>query len=174
MYCVFSVPFGMGLGPRYQKKERRKLHVFCLSFSNFRILRGLNSISHPSQPCPLWSGTLSATSRVRLAIRRSIRLKTPRPPPMASHNADKPHASTPLLLAVRHLPFPSVHRPRALPTPDLAPLTRRLEELVSAAAAHPLLKPLFAVHSRLSAFSQVCMNTNCLLDLHRSITIHGA
>ncbi|PUZ42574.1 hypothetical protein GQ55_9G593300 [Panicum hallii var. hallii] len=77
---------------------------------------------------------------------------------MASPNADPPqhHASTPpLLLAVRHIPFPGVHRPRALPAPDvLAPLARRLEEFVSAAAAHPLLKPLFAVHSHLSSFSQ--------------------
>ncbi|OEL16444.1 YlmG-like protein 2, chloroplastic [Dichanthelium oligosanthes] len=77
---------------------------------------------------------------------------------MASPNADPPqhHASTPpLLLAVRHIPFPGVHRPRVLPAPDiLAPLARRLEELASAAAAHPLLKPLFAVHSHLSSFSQ--------------------
>ncbi|WVZ55675.1 hypothetical protein U9M48_006307 [Paspalum notatum var. saurae] len=78
---------------------------------------------------------------------------------MASPNADPPrhHASTPpLLLAVRHLPFPGVHRTRTLPAaPDvLAPLARRLEELASAAAAHPLLKPLFAAHSHLSSFSQ--------------------
>ncbi|CAN6285498.1 unnamed protein product [Urochloa humidicola] len=77
---------------------------------------------------------------------------------MASPNADPPqhHASTPpLLLAVRHIPFPGVHRPRALPAPDvLTPVARRLEELASAAAAHPLLKPLFAVHSHLSSFSQ--------------------
>ncbi|GJN30448.1 hypothetical protein PR202_gb18756 [Eleusine coracana subsp. coracana] len=75
---------------------------------------------------------------------------------MASHNADKPqhHASTLPLLAVRHLPLPGVHRPRAFPAPDLAPLARRLEELASAAASHPFLKPLFAVHSHLAAFSQ--------------------
>ncbi|CAN6290488.1 unnamed protein product [Urochloa humidicola] len=77
---------------------------------------------------------------------------------MASPTADPPqhHASTPpLLLAVRHFPFPGVHRPRAPPTPDvLTPIARRLEELASAAAAHPLLKPLFAVHSHLSSFSQ--------------------
>ncbi|CAN6307810.1 unnamed protein product [Urochloa humidicola] len=77
---------------------------------------------------------------------------------MASPNADPPqhHASTPpLLLAVRHIPFPGVHRPRALPAPDvLTPIARRLEELASAAAAHPLLKPLFAVHSHLSSFPQ--------------------
>ncbi|CAL4912873.1 unnamed protein product [Urochloa decumbens] len=77
---------------------------------------------------------------------------------MASTAADPPqhHASTPpLLLAVRHIPFPGVHRPRALPAPDvLIPIARRLEELASAAAAHPLLKPLFAVHSHLSSFSQ--------------------
>ncbi|TVU48216.1 hypothetical protein EJB05_07845, partial [Eragrostis curvula] len=76
---------------------------------------------------------------------------------MASHNAEppQPHTSTPpLLLAVRHLPFPGVHWPRALPTPDLAPLARRLEELAAAAAAHPLLKPLFDAHSNLSSFAQ--------------------
>uniref|UniRef100_A0A0D9Z2W2 YGGT family protein n=1 Tax=Oryza glumipatula TaxID=40148 RepID=A0A0D9Z2W2_9ORYZ len=76
---------------------------------------------------------------------------------MASRNADPPrhHPSTPpLLLAMRHLPFPGVHRPRALPAPDLAPLAARLEELAAAAAAHPLLKPLFAFHSHLAAFSQ--------------------
>ncbi|CAD6202339.1 unnamed protein product [Miscanthus lutarioriparius] len=78
---------------------------------------------------------------------------------MASPNADpaqQHHASTPpLLLAVRHLPFPGVHRTRTLPGPDvLTPLARRLEELASAAAAHPLLKPLFAAHSHLSSFSQ--------------------
>uniref|UniRef100_A0A0E0K9K0 YGGT family protein n=1 Tax=Oryza punctata TaxID=4537 RepID=A0A0E0K9K0_ORYPU len=76
---------------------------------------------------------------------------------MASRNADPPrhHPSTPpLLLAMRHLPFPGVHRPRALPSPDLAPLARRLEELAAAAAAHPVLKPLFAFHSHLASFSQ--------------------
>ncbi|NP_001150770.1 YGGT family protein [Zea mays] len=77
---------------------------------------------------------------------------------MASPNADpaQHHASTPpLLLAVRHLPFPGVHRTRALPGPDvLTPLARRLEELASAATSHPLLKPLFAAHSHLSSFSQ--------------------
>ncbi|XP_062216578.1 ylmG homolog protein 2, chloroplastic-like [Phragmites australis] len=69
-------------------------------------------------------------------------------------NADG--ASTPpLLLALRHLPFLGVHRPRALPSPDvLTPLARRLEEVASAAAAHPLLKPLLAVHSHLFTFSQ--------------------
>jgi YggT family protein len=83
---------------------------------------------------------------------------------MASPTADPPqhHASTPpLLLAVRHIPFPGVHRPRALPAPDvLTPIARRLEELASAAAAHPLLKPLFAVHSHLSSFSQVSTKTS--------------
>uniref|UniRef100_J3LKK8 YGGT family protein n=1 Tax=Oryza brachyantha TaxID=4533 RepID=J3LKK8_ORYBR len=73
---------------------------------------------------------------------------------MASPNAALPrqhHPSTPpLLLAMRHLPFPGAHRPRALPVPDLAPLARRLEELAAAAAAHPPL----AFHSHLSAFSQ--------------------
>ncbi|KAG8073680.1 hypothetical protein GUJ93_ZPchr0006g42184 [Zizania palustris] len=76
---------------------------------------------------------------------------------MASPNADPPqhHASTPpLLLAMCHLPLPGAHRPRALPAPDLAPLARRLEELAAAAAAHPLLKPLFAFHDHLSSFSQ--------------------
>ncbi|KAL5210633.1 hypothetical protein ABZP36_006256 [Zizania latifolia] len=76
---------------------------------------------------------------------------------MASPNVDPPqhYASTPtLLLAMRHLPFPGGHRPRALPAPDLTPLARRLEELAAAAAAHPLLKPLFAFHGHLSAFSQ--------------------
>ncbi|KAL6649320.1 hypothetical protein ACP70R_013544 [Stipagrostis hirtigluma subsp. patula] len=76
---------------------------------------------------------------------------------MATPNADPPqhHASTPpLLLAVRHLPFPGVHRPRTLPAPDLAPLARRLEELAAAAAAHPLLKPLVALHSHVSSSSQ--------------------
>nr|CAB3501846.1 unnamed protein product [Digitaria exilis] len=77
---------------------------------------------------------------------------------MASPNADPPqhHASTPpLLLAVRHIPFTGVNRPRALPSPDvLTPIARRLEELAAAAAAHPLLKPLFAAHSHLSSFSQ--------------------
>ncbi|KAF8673875.1 hypothetical protein HU200_048380 [Digitaria exilis] len=61
----------------------------------------------------------------------------------------------PLLLAVRHIPFPGVHRPRVLPSPDvLTPIARRLEELAAAAAAHPLLKPLFAAHSHLSSFAQ--------------------
>uniref|UniRef100_A0A0E0K9J9 Uncharacterized protein n=1 Tax=Oryza punctata TaxID=4537 RepID=A0A0E0K9J9_ORYPU len=55
---------------------------------------------------------------------------------------------------MRHLPFPGVHRPRALPAPDLAPLARRLEELAAAATAHPVLKPLFAFHSHLAFFSQ--------------------
>nr|CAB3496907.1 unnamed protein product [Digitaria exilis] len=77
---------------------------------------------------------------------------------MASPNADPPqhHASMPpLLLAVRHIPFPGVHRPRVLPSPDvLTPIARRLEELAAAAAAHPLLKPLFAAHSHLSSFAQ--------------------
>ncbi|XP_008660483.1 uncharacterized protein [Zea mays] len=80
---------------------------------------------------------------------------------MAASSADpaQHHASSrpPLLLAVRHLPFPGVPRTRTFPVPGpdvLAPLARRLEELASAAAAHPLLKPLFAAHSHLSSFSQ--------------------
>uniref|UniRef100_A0A0D9VQ72 YGGT family protein n=1 Tax=Leersia perrieri TaxID=77586 RepID=A0A0D9VQ72_9ORYZ len=72
---------------------------------------------------------------------------------MASPNGEP--STPPLLLAMRHLPFPVViHRPRALPVPDLAPLSHRLEELAAAASAHPLLKPLFDFHSHLSAFSQ--------------------
>ncbi|XP_020186691.1 uncharacterized protein [Aegilops tauschii subsp. strangulata] len=77
---------------------------------------------------------------------------------MASPHADpqqQHHASaTPLLLAVRHIPFPGAQRPRALPAPDLAPLARRLDELAAAAAAHPLLKPLFDLRHHLSTFSQ--------------------
>ncbi|XP_062210078.1 ylmG homolog protein 2, chloroplastic-like [Phragmites australis] len=72
----------------------------------------------------------------------------------ASPTAD-PASMPPLLLAVRHLPFPGVHWPRTLPAHDvLTPLARRLEELAAAASAHPLLRPLFAVHSHLSSFSQ--------------------
>ncbi|KQK23341.1 ylmG homolog protein 2, chloroplastic isoform X2 [Brachypodium distachyon] len=69
---------------------------------------------------------------------------------MASSHADPP----PLLLAIRHVPIPGAPRPRALPAPDFAPLARRLDELASAAAAHPLLKPLFDFHHHLSTFSQ--------------------
>jgi YggT family protein len=73
---------------------------------------------------------------------------------MASPHAD-PASAPPLLLAIRHIPFPGVHQPRAFPSPDLAPLARRLDELAAAAAAHPLLKPLFDFHDHLSTFSQV-------------------
>ncbi|KAK1652618.1 hypothetical protein QYE76_070423 [Lolium multiflorum] len=72
---------------------------------------------------------------------------------MASPHAD-PASAPPLLLAIRHIPFPGVHQPRAFPSPDLAPLARRLDELAAAAAAHPLLKPLFDFHDHLSTFSQ--------------------
>uniref|UniRef100_A0ACD5WR82 Uncharacterized protein n=1 Tax=Avena sativa TaxID=4498 RepID=A0ACD5WR82_AVESA len=72
---------------------------------------------------------------------------------MASPRAD-PAAAPPLLLAVRHIPVPGALRHRALPAPDLAPLARRLDELAAAAAAHPLLKPLFDFHHHLSTFSQ--------------------
>ncbi|KAF7041052.1 hypothetical protein CFC21_050890 [Triticum aestivum] len=78
-------------------------------------------------------------------------MASPHADPQQQHHASAP----PLLLAVLRVPFPGAQRPRALPAPDLAPLARRLDELAAAAAAHPLLRPLFDLRHHLSTFSQV-------------------
>ncbi|XP_048572460.1 uncharacterized protein LOC125552815 isoform X2 [Triticum urartu] len=77
-------------------------------------------------------------------------MASPHADPQQQHHASAP----PLLLAVLRVPFPGAQRPRALPAPDLAPLARRLDELAAAAAAHPLLRPLFDLRHHLSTFSQ--------------------